>query len=101
MRFPRAAFTILVLPALAVGGFVWWSQEKPIAGIEPPVRASFDQALIEQGARLAALGNCAICHTVPGGRAYAGARPIPINAEARSNTADVSAMPVRSFRAAA
>lgn len=32
---------------------------------------------VEQGAYLARLGNCAGCHTAPGGAAYAGGRAIP------------------------
>jgi mono/diheme cytochrome c family protein len=32
---------------------------------------------VEQGAYLALLGNCAGCHTAPGGAAYAGGRAIP------------------------
>jgi mono/diheme cytochrome c family protein len=40
------------------------------------VRPSFDRATIARGAQLAAIGNCAVCHTQPGGKAYAGGRPM-------------------------
>jgi mono/diheme cytochrome c family protein len=35
-------------------------------------RVSFDAALVARGARLAAIGNCAACHTRPGGRPFSG-----------------------------
>ena len=69
--------TILVALVLLAGGYVLWSQEAVIAGIEPPPRSSFDPALIAKGAQLGAIGNCAVCHTAAGGRAYAGGRAIP------------------------
>ncbi len=77
MRLLGTAFLILVLLALAVGAFVLSSQQPVIARIEPPPRSTFAAALIAKGARLAAIGNCYLCHTAPGGRAYAGNRPIP------------------------
>jgi mono/diheme cytochrome c family protein len=77
MRLLPIALTLAILLVLVVGGFALRSQQTEIAAIEPPRRAAFDRALIEKGARLAAIGNCDICHTVPGGPAYAGNRPIP------------------------
>jgi mono/diheme cytochrome c family protein len=79
MRIPRALrkfLAIVTVLVLAVGGFALWSQERVIAGIAPPPRSAFDPALIENGARLAAIGNCGLCHTAPGGADYAGNRPI-------------------------
>ena len=38
---------------------------------------SFEPAMVERGARLAAVGNCIACHTVPGGEAFAGGLPVP------------------------
>ncbi len=75
MRLVRVGWALLILLVLAIGGYVLWAQEPVIAGIEPPPRSAFDPALIETGARLAAIGNCASCHTAPGGDAYAGGRP--------------------------
>ncbi len=77
MRILRIVVAILILLVLAIGWFVVSSQRPVIAGIEPPPRSAFDPALVEKGAGLAALGNCDVCHTVPGGPAYAGNRPIP------------------------
>ena len=48
----------------------------PIAPIEPPAPASFDAALVRRGAQLAAVGNCAGCHTARGGLPYAGGVPL-------------------------
>jgi mono/diheme cytochrome c family protein len=43
---------------------------------QSPAGGSFDQALVADGARLAALGNCTSCHTASGGRPYAGGRAL-------------------------
>lgn len=40
--------------------------------VEPPARAAFDASAIRRGAELAAIGNCAGCHTARHGIAYAG-----------------------------
>jgi mono/diheme cytochrome c family protein len=37
---------------------------------------SFDTALIARGAQLSAIGNCATCHTGPGGKSFAGGLPL-------------------------
>jgi mono/diheme cytochrome c family protein len=70
----RAAIPVLA----AVGGaavVVSWAPA--ISPIAPPERASFADAAINRGAILAALGDCIVCHTVPGGRPYAGGRGVP------------------------
>ena len=68
---------ILILPIIMIGGLVVWLQRPLIVGIEPPPpRSAFDPSIVEKGARLAALGNCDVCHTIPGGTNYAGNRPI-------------------------
>ncbi len=41
-----------------------------------PREPSFDRALIAKGSQLAAIGNCAGCHTRPGGKSYAGGLPL-------------------------
>ncbi|HEX5126598.1 MAG TPA: cytochrome c [Rhodocyclaceae bacterium] len=40
--------------------------------IVPPAPDTFTSALVEHGAQLAAIGNCASCHTARGGAPYAG-----------------------------
>src|SRR5437588_2210389 len=78
MRILRGMLLIVILLVATAGGFVLWSQRPVIAALEqPPPRSDFAPDLIEHGARLAAIGNCAVCHTVPGGTPFAGGRPIP------------------------
>ena len=73
----RVLAAIVVLLAVAAAGFVafaWRPQIEPIAAVDP---GAFDPELVESGARLAAVGNCIACHTVPGERAFAGGLPLP------------------------
>ena len=65
--------------ALLVGGAGAYALtlRTAIDPIPRPDPASFDQALVEKGASLAAVGNCIACHTVPGGEAFAGGLPLP------------------------
>lgn len=77
MRLLLLLVAVVVVVVAGIGGFAWWSQALEIAPVEPPQRSAFQSGLIEKGAQLAALGNCVVCHTVPGGPAYAGGRPIP------------------------
>ena len=66
------AAAILILLA---GAFVW-AREPALEPLDPADAAPFDPSLVERGARLAAVGNCIACHTVPGGRAFAGGLPL-------------------------
>jgi mono/diheme cytochrome c family protein len=68
-RHRRALVLLLfVLCGLALAFALMW---KPaIAPVSAQPR--FDAALVQQGARLAALGNCAACHTVDPARPHAG-----------------------------
>lgn len=68
----RVLITVLALTlALLAGcaGLGWHPQLDPIA---PPAASGFDAAEVARGAQLAAAGNCADCHTAPGGPAYGG-----------------------------
>ena len=47
-----------------------------IAPIERPTAASFPAAVVAKGRTLAAIGDCAVCHTTEGGAIYAGARAL-------------------------
>jgi nicotinate dehydrogenase subunit B len=60
----------LVVAGLGLVG--WRSAIAPLSAI--PARA--DVATLERGRLLAALGNCAVCHTAPGGLPNAGGRAI-------------------------
>lgn len=78
MRLLKYIAGLLLIAALGVGGLFAWAARWPaLEPIDPPERGSFDTALIEKGATLAALGACAVCHTAEGGEAYAGGRPLP------------------------
>ena len=75
----RLITTLLLVCALVVvAGFVflWSTSQPPIAAIAPPAPDSFAKDTVRRGAALAALGNCASCHTAEGGRTFAGGRPI-------------------------
>src|SRR3569623_830401 len=72
----RLVLVLLIIDLIAAGVVAAISWRSSIAPIEPPARASFESAAIERGAQLAAIGDCATCHTAPGGRAYAGGYPL-------------------------
>jgi mono/diheme cytochrome c family protein len=66
--------------ALVIGGVlaafaITW--RPAIAAIDPPAPQSFDLALVKRGRDLAAIGNCNDCHTVRGGKDFAGGLPVP------------------------
>src|SRR5215469_4267816 len=65
----------LLLGGAAVAFAVAW--RPAIAAIDPPRPDSFDPSLVKRGRELAALGNCNDCHTVPGGKNFAGGLPVP------------------------
>ena len=65
----------LVLSGAVAAFAVAW--RPAISAIEPPAPQSFDPALVKRGRDLAALGNCNDCHTVRGGKAFAGGLPVP------------------------
>jgi mono/diheme cytochrome c family protein len=65
---------ILIAAAAAAFAIAW---RPAIAAIEPPAPQSFDAALVKRGRDLAAIGNCNDCHTVRGGKAFAGGLPVP------------------------
>lgn len=65
----------ILLAALLLGG--WGAarlalQPLALAASTPDDRGGFDAAVVARGARLAAIGNCATCHTREGGKPLAG-----------------------------
>jgi mono/diheme cytochrome c family protein len=70
-----AGFAILLV--LVAGAFVAYAWRSVIDPINPPVQTSSDRALVARGADLAAIGNCNVCHTAPGGVPFAGGLGIP------------------------
>src|SRR5688572_17725117 len=72
----RAVAILLMLVLIIAAGFLAFAWRPALDAIEPPQPASFDAAAILRGGELALIGNCNVCHTVDGGRAYAGPRPV-------------------------
>jgi mono/diheme cytochrome c family protein len=76
MRVGRVVLGLLGVVVLGAAGLLILAWRPAIDPIEPPPRASFDRALVAEGTRLAAIGNCGSCHTRIGGPAYAGGRAL-------------------------
>jgi mono/diheme cytochrome c family protein len=70
----RRAATAAVAGALAAVAACASGPASAPGASAPP--APFEAALVSRGARLAGVGNCASCHTAPGGRTYAGGRAL-------------------------
>jgi mono/diheme cytochrome c family protein len=60
---------------IASGCAVLWHPSIPPVAV--PAGTAFPADRIERGAELAAIGDCAVCHTADGGRSYAGGRGVP------------------------
>jgi mono/diheme cytochrome c family protein len=72
-RWPKAlAAVVIVLIALAI--LAWLGSKLVRAGGDPQAAApaAAKPALIAQGAYVAKVGDCAACHTAPGGKPFAG-----------------------------
>ena len=67
--------TVAAIVVLAAG-FLAYALHARIDPL-PAVPTNFDAQLVKRGGALAALGNCSTCHTVPGGKVFAGGRAIP------------------------
>ncbi|PYE17237.1 c-type cytochrome [Paraburkholderia silvatlantica] len=71
-RFKRiVAWSIMVL-AVGLVGFAAVAWRPAIREVAPPDPSSFSPVLIQQGAKLAAAGFCASCHSVAGAKPFAG-----------------------------
>src|SRR3954465_1834594 len=73
-RIVASIVAIVLLGGAAAFAIVW---RPAIAAVEPPGPLAFDAALVKRGRELAAIGNCADCHTLRGGRNFAGGLPVP------------------------
>jgi mono/diheme cytochrome c family protein len=73
-RFRTAIFVVAAVVVVAGALLVWKPQIEPI---EPAKASAVNAELVANGADLAAIGNCAVCHTESGGKAYAGSRALP------------------------
>jgi mono/diheme cytochrome c family protein len=72
----RLGLRLLWILGVLVLGFVVYAWRSSIPPIEPPAPETFNSASVQRGAQLAALGDCATCHTAPGGETFAGGRPV-------------------------
>ena len=73
--FGRILLGLALAVAIAIGALVAWQWR----GELPPSTASahsFDPGIVAKGAQLAAIGDCAGCHTTSGGKSYAGGFPV-------------------------
>ncbi|HLO93222.1 MAG TPA: cytochrome c [Burkholderiaceae bacterium] len=76
-RLPRIAKVLGGGLLLGSGLALWvWQLNRP-APLPPPPPAASPAVLQARGAYLARVGNCAGCHTAPGGSPLAGGRAIP------------------------
>ena len=66
------------LATAAVGASVAWglTLRSAMPAIERPANATFSEAQILRGASLAAVGDCAVCHTAERGKSFAGGRAL-------------------------
>ena len=72
-RRPWARAVALVAGLMGLGAALlgWRSTIAPVTRPDPSI---YTAATLERGRRLAAAGDCVVCHTAPGGTAYAGGR---------------------------
>jgi mono/diheme cytochrome c family protein len=70
----RRRFILILVCALAVVivGMLAYSWRPAITEVATPDPSSFSPVLVQQGARLSAAGFCASCHTIAGGKPFAG-----------------------------
>lgn len=67
---------LVVVVAVGFGAFYAWAWHGEIKPIAPLPAAAIDPGIVRKGATLAAIGNCAVCHTRTGGKPYAGGFPV-------------------------
>jgi mono/diheme cytochrome c family protein len=73
----RAVALIAALGLITIIGGAVAAWHSAIAPVTPPTRQSFAADEVARGATLAAIADCAVCHTTEGGRAFAGGRGVP------------------------
>src|SRR5581483_456082 len=72
----RIIMGVIAWVALALGACLLLAWRTAIEPIVRPAVSEFDPAVVHRGAQLAALGNCASCHTAPGGEPLTGGRAL-------------------------
>jgi mono/diheme cytochrome c family protein len=76
-KFTTIVIVICLVLALGAGVFTIAAWQPALAPIAPPIPARLDASLVSRGAELAAIGDCAVCHTAPSGAGFAGGVGIP------------------------
>lgn len=66
---------VVVIAGVVVVSYAFGSYPM-IAAIQTPTRATFSRTMVARGRELAAIGNCASCHTAENGQPLAGGRPL-------------------------
>jgi len=72
----RVGMRLLWVLGFGVAVFVVYAWRSALPPADSPAADSFNADTIRRGAQLAALGDCATCHTAPGGETFAGGRPL-------------------------
>src|SRR5258706_12260158 len=78
MKWPPRIVASVIAGILIAGAVVSFAiaWRPTIAAIDPPAPQSFDADLVRRGRDLVAIGNCSDCHTVRGGKSFAGGLPV-------------------------
>jgi len=77
MKISRLLAIGVIVVIAAMAGFLAYAWRTEIAAIDRPAADGFEQAQVKRGAELAAIGNCNVCHTAPGGKMFAGGLALP------------------------
>lgn len=74
MRIIAAISAVSLAGLGAAFAYAW---EPSLDPVQPVPAARFEATAVRQGANLALVGDCATCHTTPGGRTFAGGLAMP------------------------
>src|SRR5450432_606939 len=74
-RIIASVVAVALIGGAAAAFAITW--RPAITAIDPPAPQSFDVGLVKRGRELAAIGNCSDCHTLRGGKNFAGGLPVP------------------------
>ena len=72
----KLVLILLALAVIVIGGFFALTHQAAMEPAAQPAAGSFSQQQIDKGKLLAAMGDCAVCHTAPGGTKNTGGLPI-------------------------
>jgi mono/diheme cytochrome c family protein len=77
MRVRPIAGALVIAAAGAAAGAFALAWRPALAPITLPAAGTFGADLVAKGGALALIGDCNVCHTKPGGPAFAGGRAVP------------------------